>query len=96
LTSLHPNIKFTIEQEKGSLPILVTITKRREDDTLKFKVYWKKTNQDLQFESHQPMKHKMGVIRTLNPQGWTNSLRHRRLAGRNGASPQSPSHLRIY
>ncbi len=38
-----------------------------EDVSLKFKVYHKNTHTDyyLQFTSHQPLKHKLGVIQTL-------------------------------
>ncbi len=46
------------------LDMLIT---RKTDGSLKFSVYRKPTHTDqyLQFESHQPMEHKMGIIRTL-------------------------------
>lgn len=68
LNSLHPSIKFTLEKEENkALPMLDTLTKRQEDGSLKFEVFRKKTHTDqyLQFDSHQPMEQKMGVIRTL-------------------------------
>ena len=47
--------------------MLDTLTTRMSDGSLKFSVYRKPTHTDqyLQFQSHQPMEHKMGVIRTL-------------------------------
>ncbi|XP_066265892.1 uncharacterized protein [Branchiostoma lanceolatum] len=68
LNSIHPNIKFTKElEENGSLPMLDVLMSRKEDGRLKFSVFRKSTHTDqyLQFDSHQPMEHKMGVIRTL-------------------------------
>ncbi|CAH1242806.1 Hypp6981 [Branchiostoma lanceolatum] len=68
LNSIHPNIKFTKElEENGSLPMLDVLMSRKEDGWLKFSVFRKSTHTDqyLQFDSHQPMEHKMGVIRTL-------------------------------
>ena len=68
LNSQHPNIKWTSELEQdGTLPMLDTLVSRSGDGTLKFRVYRKPTHTDqyLQFNSHQPMEHKMGVIRTL-------------------------------
>ncbi len=46
------------------LDMLIT---RNTDGSLKFSVYRKQTHteQYLQFDSHQPMEHKLGVIRTL-------------------------------
>ena len=43
-------------------------TTRKDDGTLAFSVYRKSTHTDqyLQFSSHQPLQHKLGVIRTLN------------------------------
>ena len=51
----------------GTLLMLDTLTTRMWDGSLKFSVYRKPTHtgQYLQFQSHQPMEHKMGVIRTL-------------------------------
>ena len=62
------SIKFTYEMEdKGSIAFLDTLIERREDGTIKLKVYRKKThtNQYLAFTSHHPLHQKMGVIRTL-------------------------------
>ena len=46
------------------LDLLIT---RQEDESLSFSVYRKPTHTDqyLSFESHQPLEHKLGVIRTL-------------------------------
>ncbi len=68
LNQVHPNIKFTSEVEhNGELPILDVLICRKDDGCLKFKVYRKNTHTDhyLQFDSHQPLEHKLGVIRTL-------------------------------
>ena len=62
------SIKFTYEaEEKGSIAFLDTLLVRREDGSIKLKVYRKKThtNQYLAFSSHHPLHQKMGVIRTL-------------------------------
>ena len=67
LNKLHPAIQFTREvEENGSIAMLDTrIT--RTDTGLEFSVYRKPTHTDqyLQFDSHQPLQHKLGVIRTL-------------------------------
>ena len=49
------------------LPMLDTMTIRMSDGSLKCSVYRKPTHTDqyLQFQSHQPMEHNMGVNRTL-------------------------------
>ena len=68
LNAQHTNIQWTSELEAdGKLPMIVTLTTRMTDGSLKFSVYRKPTHTDqyLQFQSHQPMEHKMGVIRTL-------------------------------
>jgi hypothetical protein len=68
LNSLHDKIKFTIEKEcDNSLPMLDVNVKRKSDGNLSFSVYRKPTHTDhyLQFTSHQPLEHKLGVIRTL-------------------------------
>ncbi|XP_019619742.1 PREDICTED: uncharacterized protein LOC109466463 [Branchiostoma belcheri] len=68
LNSIHPNIKFTKElEENRSLPMLDVLMTRKDDGRLKFSVFRKPTHTDqyLLFDSHQPMEHKMGVIRTL-------------------------------
>ena len=67
LNSQHPAIQFTRElEDNGSIAMLDTrIT--RTDSALAFSVYRKPTHTDqyLQFDSHQPLEHKLGVIRTL-------------------------------
>ena len=68
LNAQHTSIQWTCELEAdGKLPMLDTLTTRMSDGSLKFSVYRKPTHTDqyLQFQSHQPMEHKMGVIRTL-------------------------------
>ena len=67
LNSIHSKIKFTTEdEEEGKLPMLDALITRRDDGSLSFSVYRKSTHTDqyLQFSSHQPMEHKLGVIRT--------------------------------
>ena len=68
LNSLHPKIKFTSEMENNnSIPMLDTLILRKIDGTLDFQIYRKNTHTDhyLQFTSHQPTDHKLGVVRTL-------------------------------
>ena len=68
LNAQHTSIQWTSEMEAdGKLPMLDTLTTRRTDGSRKFSVYRKPTHIDqyLQFQSHQPMEHKVGVIRTL-------------------------------
>ena len=69
LNSRHPAIKFTMEREEdGHLAMLDVMMERQQDGHLKFKVYRKPTHTDqyLDFSSHQPLQHKLGVIRTLH------------------------------
>ena len=49
------------------LPFLDMLIVRKEDGHLKLLVYRKKTHTDqyLHFSSHQPLQHKLGVVRTL-------------------------------
>ena len=69
INSIEPAIKFTREEESNrSIPMLDTLTTRNEDGHLSFTVYRKPTHTDqyLQFQSNQPLQHKLGVIRTLH------------------------------
>ena len=70
INSVHPAIKFTREEESedGTLPMLDTKTTRNPSGKLSFTVYRKPTHTDqyLQFNSNQPLQHKLGVIRTLS------------------------------
>ena len=70
INSIHPAIQFTREEEAedGSLAMLDTKTKRDARGRLSFSVYRKPTHTDqyLQFDSNQPLQHKLGVIRTLH------------------------------
>ena len=68
LNTQHSAIKFTMEEEAdGQLPMLDTLICRSADGALHFSVYRKPTHTDhyLQYDSHQPLQHKLGVIRTL-------------------------------
>ena len=70
INNQHPAIKFTIEKESdGSLTMLdVLVTTCRDDiGNLRFKVYRKPTHTDqyLDFSSNHPLRHKLGVVRTL-------------------------------
>ncbi len=62
------SIKFTYEKEQnGSIPFLDTLIIRKSDGSIKLHVYMKAshTDQYLHFNSHHPLHHKLGVIRTL-------------------------------
>ena len=69
VNTLDPNLKFTREKanDQKELPYLDSLTKAEEDGSVSSKVYRKPTHTDqyLQFESHHPLVHKLGVIRTL-------------------------------
>ena len=61
------SVKFSHEEmEDHKLPFLDALFHIREDGGLKTTVYRKKThtNQYLQFSSHHPLSHKLGVVRT--------------------------------
>ena len=68
LNQQHPAIKFTIEEEENNtIAMLDTKICRLPGGNLEFSVYRKQTHTDqyLSFASHQPLEHKLGVIRTL-------------------------------
>lgn len=74
LNNLHPAIKFTREMEdNNTIAMLDTRITRSDEGTLSFSVYRKPTHTDqyLQFSSHQPLQHKLGVIRTLSHRATT-------------------------
>ena len=59
------SIKVTVEKEvDGRLPVLDALIIRRADGDVKLLVYRKKTHTDqyLNFKSHHPLHHKMGVV----------------------------------
>jgi len=62
------NTKFTYEEEEDKqITFLDTLLVRREDGSVKLLVYRNKshTDQYLNFGSHHPLNHKLGVMRTL-------------------------------
>ena len=62
------NIKFTNDEEKeGQITFFDTLIVRKEDGSVKMLVYRipTHTNQYLQFDSHNPLTHKLSVMRTL-------------------------------
>ncbi|XP_072041173.1 uncharacterized protein [Amphiura filiformis] len=68
INSVDDNIKFTQELCKdNTLAFLDCLISVQSDGTLTSKVYRKPTHTDhyLQFGSHHPLVHKLGVIRTL-------------------------------
>ena len=68
INNIHPAIKFTREEEsENTIPMLDTKITRSQDGKLSFSVYRKPTHTDqyLQFNSNQPLQHKLGVIKTL-------------------------------
>ncbi|XP_076437369.1 uncharacterized protein LOC143276636 [Babylonia areolata] len=67
LDNQHPAIKFTYEVEENSSIAMLDTRITRTETGLAFSVYRKPTHTDqyLQFNRHQPLEHKLGVIRTL-------------------------------
>ena len=69
INAVDNNIKFTQEDVRGDgLPLLYCTVHTEEDRSLNIEVYRKPTHTDqyLLFDSHHPLEHKLGVIRTLN------------------------------
>ena len=69
INSIHPAIKFTREEETDmSIAMLDTKITRSPRGNMTFTVYRKPTHTDqyLQFDSNQPLQHKLGVIKTLH------------------------------
>ena len=65
---LHPSIKLTMEmEENGKIPVLDVLIARDQQGQLRFQVHRKptQTSQYLNFSSHHPLQHKLGVIWTL-------------------------------
>ena len=58
---------LSVGEVNGSIPLLDALIQRKEDGSLKVLVYHKKTHTDqyLDFTSHHPLQHKLGVICNL-------------------------------
>ena len=68
INNISPSIKFTMEREEnGKLPMLDTMIHRADNGKLKVTIFRKPTHtdQNLSMDSHHPLQHKLGVIRTL-------------------------------
>ena len=68
INNISPSIKFTMERkENGTLPMLDTLIHRSDNGKLKVTIFRKLTHTDqyLSMDSHHPLQHKLGVIRTL-------------------------------
>ena len=69
INSIDPAINFTRGEEfSNATPMLDTVTTRDSAGNLSFSVYRKPTHTDqyLQFDSHQTLQHKLGLIRTIH------------------------------
>ncbi len=68
IDGIHQSIKFTRECEvEVKIAVLDALIYREHDNSLRFTVFRKATHTDqyLNVGSHQPLQHKLGVIRTL-------------------------------
>ena len=68
INNISPFIKFTMEREEnGKLPMLDTMIHRADNGKLKVTIFRKPTHTDqyLSMDSHHPLQHKLGVIKTL-------------------------------
>ncbi|XP_072039623.1 uncharacterized protein [Amphiura filiformis] len=68
INNISPTIKFTMEREENhQLPMLDTLIHRKDTGSTKITIYRKPTHTDqyLLMDSHHPLQHKLGVIRTL-------------------------------
>ncbi len=68
INNISPTIKFTMEREENNqLAMLDTLIHRKEDGSTKITIYRKPTHTDqyLLMDSHHPLQHKLGVVRTL-------------------------------
>ena len=67
-------MKFTVEREVDSkIPFLDILIHRRDDGSLNFDVYRKPTSTDryLDYNSYNPISHKMNTIKTLQKRAFT-------------------------
>ena len=68
INNIHPAIKFTREEENDmTIAMLDAKITRTPTGQMSFSVFRKPTHTDqyLQFDSNQPLQHKLGVIKTL-------------------------------
>ena len=74
LNSIDNHIQWTVEhQQDKQLPMLDAKMKIQDNGAISTSVYRKPTHTDqyLQFDSHQPLQHKLGVVRTLKHRAHT-------------------------